>query len=209
MERLIRVLLADDHPATRMGLRIILEQAPDMKVVGEAKDGLESLAMAETLLPDVIVLDCKLPGLAGPEVAQEIRRRGLPVRILAISSYDDDKYVRGMLEAGAVGYLMKDESPEKIVAAVRGAKREEKHFSPPVAKKMTAWARGELPSGLTKREMEVLTLVAEGLSNREIAQQLWVTTRTVEFHVSNILKKLGVASRVEAALWVKEQGNIC
>ena len=105
-----------------------------------------------------------------------------------------------MLEAGAVGYLLKDEAPETVVAAVRGAMREERHFSPPVAKKVSAWARGELPGGLTKREMEVLALVAEGLSNKEIARTLGVTVWTVDFHVSNILKKLEVTSRVLVAL---------
>jgi len=206
MAERIRVLLADDHPTTRLGLRVLLERANDVEVVGEAKDGAEALTLIEELRPDVAVLDCKLPGLAGPQVAQEIRRRGLPVRVLALSSYDDERYVRGMLEAGAVGYLLKEEAPETIVAAVRGAMRAEGHFSPPVAKKVSAWARGELPGGLTKREMEVLALVAEGLSNKEIARTLGVTVWTVNFHTGNILKKLGVASRVEAAVWAKERG---
>ena len=208
MSEIIRVLLADDYPVTRMGLRVILEQAPDVEVVGEAKDGIEALAMVEELRPDVVVLDCKLPGLAGPEAAQEIRRRGLPVRILALSSYDDDRYVRGMLEAGAVGYLLKEEASETIIAAVRGAMQEEGYFSPPVAKKVAAWARGELSGRLTRREVEVLRLVAEGLSNKEIARTLGVTVWTVNFHTGNILKKLGVASRVEAAVWAKEQGIV-
>jgi DNA-binding NarL/FixJ family response regulator len=147
-----------------------------------------------------------LPEMEGTEVAQEIRRRGLPVRVLALSSYDDERYVRGMLEAGAAGYLLKDEAPEVIVAAVRTAARGEGYFSPPVAAKVAAWARGERPAGLTEREVEVLRLVAEGLSNKEIARILSITVRTVDFHISNILKKLDVTSRVEAAVWVKEQG---
>jgi DNA-binding NarL/FixJ family response regulator len=142
------------------------------------------------------------------EVAQEIRLRNLPVRVLALSAYDNEQYVRGMLEAGAVGYLLKDEAPETIVAAVRAAVRGEGYFSPAVAAKVAAWARGERPGGLTQREVEVLRLVAEGLSNKEIAQTLRVVVRTVEFHVGNILRKLGVASRVEAAVWAKEQGVI-
>ncbi len=137
-------------------------------------------------------------------MAQEIRRRGLPVRVLALSAYDDERYVRGMLEAGAVGYLLKDEAPETIVAAVRAAARGEGYFSPPVAAKVAAWVRGERPGGLTEREVEVLKLVAKGLSNKEIAHKLKVKKRTVEFHVGNILRKLGVASRVEAAVWAKE-----
>ena len=202
MSEIIRVLLADDHPALRLGMRMLLDRAPDVEVVGEAKDGEEALALIEELRPDVAVLDCKLPGLSGPEVAREIRRRGLPVRVLALSAYKDDRYVRGMLAAGAVGYLLKEEAPETIVAAVRG----ERYFSPPVADKMAAWARGERPGGLTGRELEVLRLVARGLSNKEIALMLKVKERTVVFHVSNTLKKLGAASRVEAAMWAKEQG---
>jgi len=206
MTRAIRVLLADDHPTLRLGLRVLLDQAPDVEVVGEAEDGEEALASIEALLPDVAVLDCQLPVLEGTKLAQEIRQRGLPVRVLALSSYDDDRYVRGMLEAGAVGYLLKDEAPETIVAAVRAAAQGEGYFSPPVAAKVAAWARRERPAGLTEREMEVVRLVAEGMSNKEIAHKLRVKKRTVEFHVGNILRKLGVASRVEAAVWAKEQG---
>jgi DNA-binding NarL/FixJ family response regulator len=175
-------------------------------VVGEAEGGEEILALIEALVPDVAVLDCKLPGLSGPEIAAAIRNKGLPVRVLMLSAYTDDAYVYGALEAGAVGYLLKEEAPETIVAAVRAAVRGEGYFSPPVASKVAAWARGERPGGLTEREVEVLQLMAKGLSNKEIAQTLSVTVRTVDFHVSNILKKLEVTSRVEAAVWAKEQG---
>ena len=217
MRKAIRVLLADDHPTLRVGLRVLLDQASDVEVVGEAEDGEEALALIEALAPDVVVLDCQLPGMSGPQVAAEMQRQGLPTKVLALSSYSDDRYVWGMLEAGAVGYLLKSEAPEVIVEAVRAAGRGVaplRPFSPPVAEKacpewnrrVAAWARGELPAGLTRREIEVLRLVAEGLSNKEIAQKLQVTKRTAEFHVSNILKKVGVASRVEAAMWAKEQG---
>ena len=208
MTEIIRVLLADDHPTLRLGMRVLLDRAPDVEVVGEAKDGEEALALIEELRPDVAVLDCKLPGLSGPEVAREIQRRGLPVRVLALSSYDDDRYVRGMLEAGAVGYLLKEEAPETVVAAVQGAVWGEGYFSPPVANKMAAWARGELPGGLTERELQVLRLVVEGYTNTRIAKELSIVERTVGFHVSNILKKLEVTSRVEAAMWAKEQGIV-
>jgi len=154
----------------------------------------------------VAVLDCKLPGLSGPEIAAAIRNKGLPVRVLMLSAYTDDAYVYGALEVGALGYLLKEEAPEAIVAAVRAAAKGEGYFSPPVAVKVAAWMRGERPGGLTERELEVLRLVARGLSNKEIAQVLSVTVRTVDFHVSNILKKLEVTSRVEAAVWAKEQG---
>ena len=169
---------------------------------------MEEPRCAHIKAPNVVVLDCELPEMEGVEVAQEIRRRDLPVRVLALSSYDDERYVRGMLDAGAVGYLLKDEAPQAIVAAVRAAARGEGYFSPAVAAKVTAWSRGERPGGLTEREVEVLTLVAEGLPNKQIASQLQVAERTVNFHVSNILHKLGAASRVEATVWAKEQGVI-
>jgi len=206
MGEIIRVVLADDHPALRLGLRVLLDQAPDVEVVGEAGDGVETLAMIEALQPDVAVLDCRLPGMEGTEIAREIRRRGWPVRVLALSSYDDDRYVQGMLEAGAVGYLLKEEAPETILAAVRGAVRAEGYWSPAVAAKATAWPPQGPPAGLTRREVEVLRLVAKGLSNAGIARELGIKERTVSFHVSNILKKLKATSRVEAAVWAKEQG---
>ncbi|MDY7079187.1 MAG: response regulator transcription factor [Chloroflexota bacterium] len=208
MSEAIRILLADDHPALRLGLRMLLERAPDVELVGEAESGEDALAMIEASQPDIVLLDCELPGMAGVEVAQEIRRRGLPVRVLALSSYDDDYYVRGMLEAGAVSYLLKDEAPETIVAAVRAAAKGKNWFSSAIAVKVAAWARGERPGGLTERELDVLRLVAEGLSNKQIAQTLSVTVRTADFHVSNILSKLGAASRVEAAMWAKERGIV-
>ena len=181
---------------------------PDVKEVEEAKNGngAEVLTLIEERRLDVAVPDCKLPGLAGPQVAQEIRRRGLPVRVLALSSYDDDRYVRGMLEAGAVGYLLKEEAPETIVAAVRGAMREEGYFSPPVAKKMTAWARGELPGGLTKREMEVLRLVAKGKTDHQIGEILCISTTIVRSHIQSILNKLKCANRTEVAVRAMMKG---
>lgn len=208
MTETIHVLLADDHPALRIGLRVLLERAPDVKLVGEAESGEETLTLIETLQPDVVILDCELPGLKGAEVAQKIQQRNLPVRVLALSAYDNERYVRGMLDAGAVGYLLKDEAPKTIVAAVRATARGEGHFSPAVATKVAAWAREERPGGLTERELEVLQLVAEGLSNKEIAHRLKVKKRTVEFHLGNILKKLEVASRVEAAVWAKDHGVV-
>jgi len=208
VSEIIRVLLVDDHPALRLGLRVLLERAPDVELVGEAENGAEALALVEASRPDVVVLDCELPEMEGVEVAQEIWRRNLPVRVLALSSYDDERYVRGMLDAGAAGYLLKDEAPGVIVAAARAAAQGEGYFSPAVAAKVAAWSRGERPGGLTEREAEVLALVAEGLPNKQIAYRLQVAERTVQFHVSNILQKLGVASRVEAAVWAKEQGLI-
>lgn len=203
---MIRVVLVDDHPALRLGLKVLLEHAPDVELVGEAEEGQEALALIESTQPDVVVLDCELPGMAGMEVAQEIQRRGLPTRVVALSAYDGERYVHGMLEAGARGYLLKEEAPETVVKAVQAVARGEEWYSQQVMSKVIAWARGEHPAGLTAREVEVLRLVVEGLSNKEIAHRLEVAERTVQFHVSNILQKLGAASRVEAAVWAKDHG---
>jgi len=208
MTDVIRVLLADDHPTLRVGLRVLLDQAPDIEVVGEADSGQEALAQLEALQPDVVVLDCQLPDLEGPEVAREMRRRGFEVQILALSGYDDDRYVRGMLEADAAGYLLKEEAPEVIVAAVRKAARGEGYFSPPVAAKIAGWARGETSKldELTERELDVLQLLARGWDNHRIAEELAISERTVRFHLRNIYDKLGLKSRTEAAVWAVRQG---
>ena len=154
------------------------------------------------------MLDCLLPGMEGAEVAREIRRRGLPVRVLALSAYDDDHYLWGMWAAGALGYLLKSEAPGAIVAAVRAVARGTSLWTATQAACVQRW-REEVEqrwSALTEREREVLALVAAGKSNKEIAQALQVTERTVEFHVGNILGKLRLTSRLESAVWVKEHG---
>lgn len=203
-EETIRVVLADDHPAFRIGLRVLLDREPDIAVVGEAEDGGAALARLVEYRPSVAVIDCRLPGMAGAEVAAEARRRGLPTRILALSAYGDEKHVRGMLDAGAVSYLLKDEAPSVIIAAVRAAARGQHWLSSAVR----PWLAGQIPArpDLTEREVAVLRLVASGKTNKEIARKLIVAERTVEFHLSNLFGKLGVASRIEAALWAKDNG---
>jgi DNA-binding NarL/FixJ family response regulator len=200
----IRVLLADDHPALRIGLRVLLEQAADVQVVGETGDGKDALAQIESLRPDVVVLDCELPGMTGAMVAAEARRRGLPTRVLALSAHADERYVRGMIDAGAAGYLLKEEAPGVIVSAVRAAAKGASWFSPIVAAQVAAWARGEkVPSpiaDLTEREHQVLRLVAAGKMNKEIGAALGISEKTVEKYLSELFAKLHVASRVEAAV---------
>ncbi len=206
MMKLIRVLLADDHPALRVGLRVLLDRAQDIEVVGEAEDGETTLHMVEALSPEVIVLDCQLPGMDGMAVAAELQRRQRPVCVLALSAYDDDRFLAGMAEAGAVGYLLKNEAPGQIVAAVQAAIRGETLWTPAQSARIARWKTevARVRDSLTPREREVLHHVAEGLSNKEIAQALYITVRTADFHVSNILRKLEVVSRVEAAVWAKE-----
>ncbi len=207
---IIRVLLVDDHPALRVGLRVLLEQASDITVAGEVGNGREALAQAEALHPDVIVLDCQLPEMEGAAVAEEMRRRGLSAHVLALSSYSDEHYVRAMLDAGAMGYLLKDEAPERIVAAVRAIAQGEGWFSPSIAAKVAGLMRGQAAKTarveLTPREREILRLVAAGKSNKEIASVLHLSEKTVEKYLSELFAKLNVSSRVEAAVLAVREG---
>lgn len=209
MSETIRVLLADDHPALRFGLRVLLEQAPDIQVIGETGDGIETLAQIEALRPEVVVLDCELPGMEGTAVAAEARRRGLATRVVALSAHADERYVRGMIDAGAVGYLLKEEAPGVIVAAVRAAAKGEGWFSPAVATQVAAWARGDRASPaaeLNERERSLLRLVANGKTNKEISRAMRISEKTVEKYLSELFDKLHVASRVEAAVLAVRQG---
>jgi DNA-binding NarL/FixJ family response regulator len=201
----IRVLLVDDHPALRMGLRVLLDREPDILVVGEVAQGAEVLALSEQLAPDVIVLDCQLPDVDGATVAAQLRQQGHRARVVALSAYDDDRYLAAMVKAGAVGYLLKNEAPGQIVKAVRRAVRGEALWTREQLARSARWEEevAAVRDSLTMREREVLALVAEGLSNKEIAQHLVVTARTVDFHVSNVLRKLDLISRVEAAVWAQ------
>ncbi len=204
----IRVLLVDDHPALRVGLRVLLEHA-GVPVIGETGSGREARALIADLQPDVVVLDCQLPDEEGTAAAMEIKRRGLPTRVLALSSYSDARYVRAMIDAGAVGYLLKDEAPERIVEAVRAAARGEGWFSPKVAAQVARWARGETITQkveLTPREREVLRLVAQGKTNKEIGRALGISAKAVEKHLGEVFAKLNVSSRAAAAAWAVREG---
>lgn len=202
----IRVLLADDHPALRVGLRVLLDREAGITVVGEADDAAMTLSLVAELAPDVVVLDCQLPGRDGVLVAAEVLRRKPALYVLALSAYDDDRYLAGMLRAGASGYLLKNEAPGQIASAVRRVAQGRRLWSPDQLARAIRWEAevAQVRGSLTERELEVLALIVRGLSNKEIAQQLVVTVRTVDFHVSNILHKLGVVSRVEAAVWAQE-----
>ena len=206
----IRVLLADDHPITRGGIRDLLDKAVDIEVVGEAGDGAQALRLVGELSPDVLLLDMEMPGIKGVEVARQLQAARSPVRVLALSAYDDLEYIQGVLSSGAAGYLTKEEVPQTIVEAVRGVARGEQGWlSRRVAAQMAAWTQGE--SGrteLTKRELEVLQRVAEGGTNQEIGLALGISDKTVEKHMESIFGKLGVASRVEAAVYAVREGLV-
>lgn len=198
-----RVVVADDHPVVRSGIRTLLEHASGIDVVGEAGDGVEALKMTEELNPDILLLDMEMPNLKGVEVAQKLRQSGSSVRILALSAYDDKDYIVELLSNGAAGYLMKEEVPDAIIEAVRGiARGEEGWVSRKVGSKMADFMRGiTRKGGLTTREGEVLRMVVDGKTNQEIGLSLGISEKTVEKHLEGIFMKLGVTSRVEAAVY--------
>ena len=208
----IRVLLADDHPVVRGGIKSMLEQADDITVVGEAESGPEALELVAELEPDVLLLDMEMPEKPGLEVARELAASESPVRILALSAYDDDEYIFGLLDTGAAGYLTKDEAPYIIVEAVRGvAQGEDGWISRRVADKMVKRRRRSLEkqsADLSPRELEVLEHVGRGETNPEIAEQLFISEGTVKNHVSHIYEKLGIRTRAEAVAWAWEHGLV-
>jgi len=204
----IQVLIADDHPIVRNGIRNILEPAVGITVVGEAESGQQALEMIETLHPDVVLLDMQLPDISGIEVVKKVGEAGILVRILGLSTYDDNEYISQLLSLGASGYLLKEEVPETIVEAVRGVARGETGWvSRKVAAKLTQILQDEQrgTAVLTPREMDVLQLVVEGKTNAEIGLNLGISEKTVEKHLDAIFRKMGVVSRVEAAVMAVRQ----
>ena len=207
----IRVIIADDHPITRAGIRKFLDKAIGIEVIGEAEDGIQALQLAAELSPDVLLLDMEMPGKRGDEVVKELTASKSPVKVLALSTYDDKQYIFNSLASGAAGYLTKDEVPERIVDAVRGVYLGEKGWvSRSVAAIMAGWTRGDSinEKGLTERELEVLGEVASGKTNQEIGFQLGISQKTVEKHLEAIYTKLNVGSRVEAVVLAMQEGLI-
>jgi len=206
----IRVMLVDDHAVVRRGLRGFLELLRDIEVVGEAEDGAQAVALADRLRPDVILMDLLMPVMDGLTAIAEIKKAQPEIEIVAVTSFIEEQKVTAALEAGASGYLLKDAEPDEVANAIRSAHAGEVHLDPAVAKLLTQRLRSkpaERPvEPLTDREREVLAHVARGSANKEIAHALGITERTARTHVSNILGKLGLVSRTQAALWAVEHG---
>ncbi|MCC9074709.1 response regulator transcription factor [Litorilinea aerophila] len=211
MTETIRVLIADDHTVVRGGLCALLEDVPDIEVVAEAADGVEAVLKVRAMKPDVILMDLMMPRKTGIEAIEEIKRENPQARILVLTSFSDDDKVFSAIKAGALGYLLKETSPDDLVHAIRDVYHGESSLHPAIARKLirelnrpTTLPPSDEP--LTEREAEVLVLVARGLSNQDIADRLVISERTVRTHVSNILSKLHLANRTQAALYALKEG---
>jgi DNA-binding NarL/FixJ family response regulator len=197
----IRILIADDHGVVRQGLKMYLELDPELEIVGQAVDGAEALRMACELKPDVVLMDLLMPAMDGIAATKAIRHELPDVEVIALTSVLEDSAVFDAMRAGAVGYLLKDTNAKALCQAVKAAAAGQVQLSPQVAERlMREVPAPESPEKLTKRETEVLQLLARGRSNKEIAADLSIVEKTVKTHVSNILGKLGVSSRTQAAL---------
>jgi NarL family two-component system response regulator LiaR len=200
----IAVLLADDHPVVRQGLKAFLELQPDVSVAGEACDGAEAVALAADLLPDVVLLDLVMPGLEGPEAIRRIRAASPGTKVIVLTSFAGDDELFPALRAGADAYLLKDVEPRELAEAIRRVHAGEAPLDPKVAARVLRELAGDSAphqDPLTPRELEVLRLLARGLSNKAIAAELVVSEKTVKTHVSSILGKLGLTDRTQAALY--------
>ena len=195
MNPALRLLIADDHPVLREGLRSLIALQPQMEVVGEAADGAEAVAQALALRPDVILLDLVMPGSDGLAAIREIRQQDPAAKILVLTSYATDEHVFPALDAGAIGYLLKDTGRHELCEAVRTAARGGAALSPTVAAKVLAHMRGDRGAGLSGRELEVLSAVARGQSNKQIARALRLSEATVKTHLVRVYRKLGTENR--------------
>ncbi len=210
----IRILVADDHPIVREGLRTLLSSQKGLKLVGEAIDGIEAVNMAQSLKPDIILMDLVMPRKDGIQAIREIKKTTPGARILILTSFAEDDRVLSAFKAGAIGYVLKDSLPQELLKAIQNVYRGEPSLSSPVAIKLLHELSGEtededvIEEELTERETEVLKLIAQGLSNQEIAEQLSLSEWTIRSRVSTILEKLQLTNRTQAALYAIKKGII-
>lgn len=211
----VTVLLADDHPIVRQGLRHLLETQPDFKVVGEASDGLEASQMAERYHPDVLVVDMMMPGLNGLEVTRQVSQRSPGTRIIVLSMHNNDAYILQALKRGASGYVLKDSGPAEVIKAVNQVMLGRRYLSESISERlieMLLKQTGQLPEDpyeeLTNREREVFQLTAEGCSSSEIAGRLCISPRTVEVHRANMMDKLGLHSQMDLLRYAVRRGLV-
>lgn len=205
----IRVLIVDDHSVVRQGLQMFLALDPDIEIIGEAENGREALLRARELRPDVILMDLLMPEMNGVEAIKSIKAELPEIEIVALTSVLEDKAIFDAIREGATGYLLKDTESHKLCEAIKAASMGQVQLSPEVAARLMREIRApESPETLTERETDVLLALTRGLSNSEIAAALFITERTVKAHVSNILSKLGLASRTQAALYALKNGLI-
>lgn len=206
MGKTIRVLLADDHPLIRAGLRTTLEIEDDIVVAGEALDGDEARVQCAALHPDVLVLDLNMPGSTAVETLASVRASCPRTRVLMLTAYDDDAYVRGLVQAGAMGYVLKDEAPEALVQAVRSVAQGGTWFSQQVVAHLVLPAAHDARNhhNLTRRELQIVRLIARGWDNARIAEELSLGEQTIRNYVSRLYGKIGVQTRAEAVVWARD-----
>jgi len=208
----ITVMLVDDHAIVRNGIRAYLEVLPDMEIIAEAESGTQAVKMAEDLAPDVVLMDLKMPEMDGVEATWRVRQVSPRSQIIILTSYHEDSHIFPAIKAGALSYILKNVDPEELASAIRSAAKGEAILSPKVASRLIGEWRDDRTEGmqdymqLTEREQEVLALIAEGLSNAEIAARLVISEKTVKSHVSNILSKLHLADRTQVAVFAWREG---
>ncbi|TAH49118.1 MAG: response regulator transcription factor [Chloroflexota bacterium] len=207
----IRIVIADDHPIVRRGLRTVIKTQPDMELLGEATNGAEAVALVKTHQPDIVIMDLQMPVQDGMSAIRELNQAGSPTRVVVLTSFPDDDHVFAAIKAGATGLLLKDSSPKDLLEAIRYVHQGESALHPTIAMKVLmevkqASNQTSAVEPLTARELEVLNCLALGMTNAEIANQLSVSVRTVTTHVRAILDKLHLANRTQAALYAREKG---